>query len=406
MKKKIAITVAALCLMAAFMTVTSDAAISPHFMAVNDTLLPFSDSTMPYVSGGLILVPYGILAMAGVRSTASDDLEMVRLYISDLQADFFPSRGATEDGYGNSLGWPSSMKIGGSLYVPLYQVCEYFGIRFELIEVGRNVIPDKQIWVVRIISEASLTSSGFVNRYRNSMLNAYNEYYAAQPQASPTGGGEEPAEPPPDYSGVTVYLSFSGISSGSAEPILDLLSAGSVSGYPSCFFVSRSDIEENPGLVRRISAGGHAVGIYLDEGAPEEYLETSALLYEAAKIKTVLISAPAPDLSEEDAPDADGELSDSEEPAAAPPETAADAAAATANECGLIYWGVSWDVAHEEEIDEDRLADILPTGSGERWNLAFDCSERTASILPGILAYLRTYNYTVSFINETATPVR
>ena len=412
MKKKIAVVIVALCLMAAIIPTVSRAEISPHFIAVNDTLLPFNDNTMPYVSGGLILVPYNILSMAGVWSAVSENLDQVKLYRGNLQVDFFAARGVTQDRYGNSLDWPAAMRIGTGFYVPLHQVCEYFSLRYELIEVGRSVIPNRQIWVVRIISGAALSSSDFVTQYRNNMIAAYNDYYASLSSSSPGDTSQPPEEEtPPNYSDITIYLSFSDITAGSADRVLDLLDAGATSGYPSCFFVSEDDIVKNPGLIRKISAGGHTVGICLAEGTYEEYVKVSALLFEAAKIKTVLVTVcppetPAEENSDDDETPVDMVSDDNEEaPANELSDPAVEAAIATADEYGLVYCGISWNFGYEESNEEADVTENFPTNSGERWNLMFTCSESTASALPNVLTFLRVYDYSVSGIVETASPV-
>ena len=433
--KKIAIFVSvALCLVAAVLPTSSRAAISPHFMAVNDTLLPFEDANMPFISGGTILVPYNILSSAGVWSFVSGDSGRVLLYRGNRQADFSVGRGVTEDREGNALNWPPAQRIGVSTYVPLHQVCEYFGLAYELIEVGRNVIPDRQIWVVRIISGDALTSAEFVDQYRGDMIASYYGYYGPPPSPSSTTPpttpppGETPPEPPteeppPSYSDVAIYLSFYDISAGSAERILNQLGASAAPISPSCFFVSAGDIMKHPGLVRKISGSGHAIGVLLEEGTLEEYLEASALLFEAAKIKTVLISTHAPGKPENGQADAGaaplGETADAgeasaNEPAPADADTGgsvtdaaaqtAQAAIATAYAHGLIYWGASQSFGAVGDASESAVTDGLPTASGERRNLSFSCSDVTASMLPDVLSFLRTHEYAVTGIVETTAP--
>ena len=229
MRKMNVAIIIALCLSIAFIPTVSHAAVSPHFVAVNDTLLTFSDSTMPYVSGGVILVPYEILSIVGIWSLSSAGFDYVQLYRGSTQVNFYAERGVTEDQYGNVLAWPTTQRARGKFYVPLIQVCDYFGMSCEIIEVGRDVIPNRQIWLIRIISGAALSSSDFIARYRSEMLSAYNEYYGFSQPASPTPSEASPSppveEPPPDYSDVTVYLSFNDVTAGGAGGVLEMLDA-------------------------------------------------------------------------------------------------------------------------------------------------------------------------------------
>ena len=400
MKKSITIIIT-ICLIITLFPTVSQAAVTPHFIAVNDTLLPFGDDTMPNISGGAILVPYSVLASAGVGAVTFGSLDRVRLYRGSKQADIYAEQGLAEDGYGNALAWPSSKRENGKFYVPLHQVCNYFGLTYELIEVGRSVIPDTQIWVIRIISDARLNGSAFVAQYRSDMVAAYNAYYA-----SPTVNGvtsEPMEEPPPSYSDVTIFLSFHDLSAGDPVEILRALNAGPEPGYAPCFFASAKDIVGSSGLIRKLSGSGYQIGILLIEGTFGEYQEASALLFEAAKIRTVLISASA---------------------------SASEIAVEMAEARGLQYWGsvecdgleVEEDGEEEEEMSANSTAaqenassvpenmsatqiiEAFPTESGERYNLILPCSESTLSALPEVLEYLQAYEYTIAKINEIVAP--
>ena len=185
----------------------------------------------------------------------------------------------------------------------------------------------------------------------------------------------------PTYGDVTVYFSFHGLSAGSCASVLDLLYNQGAAMPPFCFFVSADDIKAAPGLIRKLYGSGHTVGIWLEEGTLREYLEVSALLFEAAKVKTVLVSA----------------------------NWATVAAARLADAYGLIFWGASQEpVPDGEDGEVDTEVDItetLPTESGERAMLSFDCSEGTAEILTDIFAHLKMFEYTIGTITETTIPM-
>ena len=384
MKKRIPAVLIALCLVAAFMPTVSRAAVTPYFMAINDTLLPFNDSTMPFVSGGEIFVPDKIFEGVNLFSIGSDSLEFVRLYGGTARyVDFYTARGVTEDQDGNVLPWPSAKRVGRRFYLPLRQVCDYFGFNYEINEVTRDIIPEQQMYVVRIISSALLNGPTFVGINRNAIRTAYNEYYAPPPPTpSPTPTSRPPAPPqivapPPRYDSVTIHLSFFDISAGSAGSILDLLDIQEESGYHSCFFVTGEDIAGDPGLIRRISGSGHMIGIWLREGTFAEYLETSVILFEAAKIRTVIVSA----------------------------DEAVERAVATANENRLVFWESAHSMVDYDEQSVTLITDSIPREDGARMNLLFSCSEGAASVLPGVYSYLRANEFTVSKITETVEPI-
>jgi len=381
MKKGIIAAIIALCLAILFIPAVSQAATTPYFVALNDTLLPFGDDTSPFVFGGEFFIYDKVLAGLDVVAIGSDSLEFIRLYRGTRYVDFYVSRGVTLDQHGNTLNWPAPRRIGNKHYVPLRHLCEYLGLTYQIVDIPSNIISDQQMYLVRIVSNALFNGPTFVGMNRTVIRAAYNDYYSAlQPPSPPPGVTTMPtptATPPPTYEDVTVHLSFFDVSAGSAEGILDLLDIQAESGFLPSFFVSGRDVAENPELIRRISGSGYTVGIWLEEGTYMEYLLVSDLLFEATKAKTVIVSA--------------GE--------------AAGAAAGMAAAFGLVFWESADSlIDHDEQTLTEITADI-PTESGARRNLLFACSEDSASILPGVYSFLKANEYTVVRITETVAPL-
>ena len=132
MKKRIVISLVIAGVIAAAAPVVSSAAVTPYFIAINDTLLDFNDEMMPYVSGGAILIPVRIFEVKipddgglKVYAIGSDKVEQLRLYQGiSRYVDFTttPGRTTTRDQNGNILDWPAARRIGDRFYVPLIQV--------------------------------------------------------------------------------------------------------------------------------------------------------------------------------------------------------------------------------------------------------------------------------------------
>ena len=385
MKRRIVALLIALILFTVFIPTVSNAVITPnYFIAVNDTLLPFGTDNMPYISSGEIFVPDKVLEGLGVYPISSVDWEFIRLYRGvSRYVDFYIASGIIEDQDGKTLYWPSARRVNRRFYVPLRQICDYFSLTYDIIEVPRDIIANEQMWIIRIISNASINNPTFVSLNRNLLRNAYNEYYAPEPTPLPPPPGTTPAppppvEPPPNFSDVTIHLSFYGVSEESATGILDLLDIQAAYGYHSCFFVDAGDIRDNPGLIRRISGSGHTIGILLTEGTYEQYLEASALLFEVAKIKTVIVLADEAVLTDRSVTD----------------------------ESELILWESSQSLIDYETQSVETITAAFPQASGARQNLVFSCSENAAAILPGIISYLRETHYIIERITETVTPLR
>ena len=395
MKKRFVVIIVLICVIAAILPLSSRAAIAPYFIAVNDTLLPFNIDNMPYMSGSEYFVPHGVFGGLSIWSVASS--EQVCIYIGSSRFVIFNmSSGLVEDQDGNILPWPSARRSGNRLYVPLNQVCGFFGLTAEILEVGRDIIQQEQVRVIRIRPTEGFTGingQSFVGVNRGALRTAFSAYYdsmfppstspGAPPSTQPsTPPGESPApppveEPPPKYDDVTIHHSFYNISAGGTDAILELLSGGETSNYHFCFFVSADDIRQNAGLVRKISGNGHSVGIRLAEGTFDEYYRVSELLFEAAKIKTVLVLV-------------DGESENVPE---------------IANGDGIILWKGVQSLVYDDTFSVDAVTEMLPTQSGARQNLVSSCSGITALMLSGILTYLRDNEYTVTNITETVPPL-
>jgi len=228
-KKRIAAILIALSLIAVLVPLASRAAISPYFMAVNDTLLPFRTDNMPYISGGEYFVPVKVFGGLGIYDVPSNESDFVRLYKGGKKyVDFHIARGVTENEDGNTLNWPPARKIGNRFYVPMRQVCDYFNLTYDIVEVPRDIISNEQMWVIRIISSANFNNPTFMSLNKNELRTAYNDYYAPPVTVSPPTADVTPVpppveEPPPDFSSVTIHLSFCDVTAESAGWILDLL---------------------------------------------------------------------------------------------------------------------------------------------------------------------------------------
>jgi hypothetical protein len=302
----------------------------------------------------------------------------------------------TKDQNENTINWPAAHRVDTRFYVPLKEVCEFFGLTYDIIEVSRDIIPDEQMVVVRIKSSAAVYSDrAFIYLNRDALRTAYNDYYHPSPP-SPTDTGSRPTGatpgvPPPTYRDVTMYLSFYAVSGGSAVKVVDTL-ADTAGGFHACFFVSGDDIKADPGLIRHLAGSGHTLGLWLEEGTYDEYLRVSALLFEAAKVKTILVSAGVAETGGDDGegtPDV--------------PDVAT-IAREMADVHGLLFWDATLRFETAESLTGG-ITEAFPTIAGERGNLLLECSAVPVGLLPGILAHLSEFEYATGRISETTKPV-
>jgi len=354
---------------------------------VNETLLPFNYSTMPIVLGSDIFVPATVFHGLDVWAVGFEDF--ARVYSRDNRfVDFHttPGDARTTNQDGLQLRWPHARSVNNRIYVPLRQVSDFFGLSFQVVEIPDSIISERQMHVVRITSGSSINDPTAVGMNRDGIRRGFEEHFAPPPlppsrppiigdDPPPPPQIEEPVELPPDYSDVTVYLSFFDISAGSVEWILGLFDMPET-GSHAAFFVSAEDIFLNPGMVRRISGTGHTLGIWLTEGTFEEYLRASAVLFEAAKVRTVIISA----------------------------SDAAEQARETAQAHNLIFWDSTESIV-DYEASLSAITATIPRASGARRNLLFSGNEAAATIFPGVYSYLRENIFTVERITETVEPL-
>jgi len=407
MKKRIALLLVFLCLAVVLEPAFSRAEDSPAFIAINDTILPFNDDYMPFAVGGMVYVPAIVFKDLNIYAEGSAETERMVMYTGAGSAMRFlefstrPGYTSVKDQNNNTLSWPAARRIGRRFYVPLRHVCEFFGLQVNAYEISRDIIPDRQISLVRIWTDISLSAQTLINRNRNALRAAYEQYYAPPVTPPPTvtpGGPDEPPpeidEPPPVYSDVSIFLSFYDVSAGSAEWIMDRLDIQATFGYHTCFFVSADDVLSDPGLIRRISGAGHTIGIRLKEGTLDEFNRTSELLFEATKIRTVLVTVIEETGSEDSGDDA------------AERETITVDVQLLSS--GLIVWGCSQNlnfINGSSEPDITGITDKIPTETGERYSLMFPCSEEAALVLPGVITFLTTYEYSLEKITETTDPI-
>ena len=395
MKKKIAVTLIAAIIVfgslsGMFFANTSREA---HFIAVNDTLLPFVERNMPMVVGGAYLVPHHVFEHLGIYSISSTRHERLELYRGGSQFVNFHTDGSglTTGSQNENLSWPAARRSGSVFYVPLRQVTHYFGLTYEIIEVGHDIIPHGRPMIIRIKSDDfSFNTETLRGRNAERLRTEFDRHFGiGQPQQPPPqiprppdNGANQPPQveipgPRQVFRDVLIYLSFYDFSAGLAERIVDVLDFPDLAFHAS-FFVTADEIMENPGLIRRIAGSGHTIGIMLSEGTEEEYLKASEILFEAAKVRTVII------MTDDDA---------------------AEIAEETAESLGLVIWGASRSFGADSAVSTSVVTGLFPTSRGQRANLKFACSENTAAILPGVLSFIRDY-YTLARITETVEPIR
>lgn len=371
MNRKITAIVIMLCLVLLMMTPAVKAAGTTFFTAINDTLLPLDNSKMPVVIGNLLYIPCNFFTDDELGVYCIPGGTQAVLYNTKKQLFYDTISGNVVDQDGNE-DYIAAVKKNGLIYVSVDQVCAFFGLTYDVIQ-------SEPAPVVRFKkgSVYYYTKEAFISANKTKMQRLYDNYVGQSGSPSVT---PEASPSPPAYPDISVYLSFYDVSGGGLARILETFEK---IAYKACFFVTADEIEDNADLLRRAACKGHTIGIFLTdltaESAYKEYKEASALLFEAAMVKTVIVTA----LGE-----------------------AAAAAEDMAKGKSLVFWRPTKYYDAEAKLTVAGVTGKLSTVKGTRESLYFACSERVSGILRPLLSYLSQYEYGVRRVTETSIPVR
>ncbi len=239
--------------------------------AVNDSILPLSDSTMPARLGGEVYVPYSVFSQLGVSASSSDGV--LDLSANGETLSFSPAEGYVYDQNLNSYSTPA-YSMNGTTYVPVKLCCGKFGLSYSTLAVAGET-------VLRVTDGSASSDSAFAAAKSGTIENTINSYKgissangssangSSSNGASSNGGTaakpdetsipkveEKPARKP-----ARVYLTFYGAPDKNTAAVLDTLRG---SGRTAAFFLPVKSADWTDDTVRRIAAEGHTLALLLD----------------------------------------------------------------------------------------------------------------------------------------------
>lgn len=278
-KRRLPALLALLAMLACLCPVPARASGSVYFTAAGSYVLPLSDSTMPFWTGGYLYIPTTVFTGSarealGISQVLNNAQNRVVLYSGGRSLTYELGNGHARDNDGVTY-YPGAVRRNGVVFVPAYSVSRCFDIVYSVIDVNRGSL----VWLRQ--PDYTLSDSLYADAARPTMESVYAEYLRAKEQASPpaassppASSGDKPAPPPEpaatELDGKRVFLCLEGGKDSGA-----LLEALDSYGVQAAFFFPPQEMESSGDLLRRMTAEGHSVGLLLDgtEGLLEEQME-------------------------------------------------------------------------------------------------------------------------------------
>lgn len=238
--------------------------------AVNDSILPLDESTMPARLGGETYVPYSVFTTLGVSASENDGV--LDLSANGETLSFSTAEGYVYDQNLNSYSTPA-YEMNGTVYVPVKLCCAKFGFTYSSLTLqGENVL--------RVADSSAQSDSAFIAAHTKVIENTIDDYKGntSKPDRSDSNSNtntnsrpttpevdnntieipkveEKPAKKP-----IRVYLAYYGAPNENTAAVLDNLHDA---GRQAAFFLPTDTSKWDDDLVRRIAAEGHTVAFLL-----------------------------------------------------------------------------------------------------------------------------------------------
>ena len=242
---------------------------SVYFTAINDNVMPLTDATMPFWSGGFLYIHGSVFTgylreSIGVSYTYNSSKQIAALYAvgkSNKSLVFDLATGQTQDRSGTVYANRPAIKRGGEVFVPAALVAEYFELTYSVIGV-----PGGHLVRLRTPGDSPLSDAVFADAASYTMRDRYEDYLKNQAQAQLPGtpeGGEV-------FEGKRIYLNFRAAQPLQVTGLLDILDRQKSQG---AIFCTEEFLRAEGGLLRRMTATGQSVGICVDGSAETPILD-------------------------------------------------------------------------------------------------------------------------------------
>lgn len=293
MKRRAALVLLAVLMALGLSTLSAAAGRSVYFLAVNDTVLPLSDETMPFWENGYLYIPSTIFAgdvykELEIGYIPNQSRQLLVLYTAGKSLHFPLGESYAQDTSGNSY-YPGAVERNGIAFVPAALVAEFFDLSYSVTSVTGSgaVSSEDRGWLVWLRQGSyNLTAAQFADAAVPQMRARYDQYVKSketQSEEVPT----VPEETEESFPGKSVYLCLEASDGAQVEAVLDVLD---VQGARAAFYCTEEFLNEEGGLLRRMAATGQTIGILADGEDPlEQVRRGNEALYAATCGKTRMV---------------------------------------------------------------------------------------------------------------------
>ena len=185
-----------LCLLLAFQLSLSPARAADrvYFTAAGSYILPLSDNTMPFWSGGYVYIASSIFTgrgreALGVSQVFNSDQDRLVLYGGGRSLTYDFTANCALDGDGAAY-YPGAIRRGGVIFVPASTVSRYFDLVYSIIEVDQG----SMVWL-RTPSYGT-SDKIYVDAAQYTVNSIYADYIRAKGDSRPGEGGPDGSSQP------------------------------------------------------------------------------------------------------------------------------------------------------------------------------------------------------------------
>ena len=251
-----------------------------YFVAAGENVLPLSDATMPFWSGGYLYIASSIFTgiareALNIGRSRNDKEKLVVLYSGSRAKSlwFEWEKDCAYDVDGNVF-YPGAIYRNDEVYVPVSLVARFFDLQYSVNKVKSRVngepIQGDLAWIRK--PGNVLTDKYFMDAASSVITNRYEDYLKDKEKEQEQQGISSPgtAQTPAgvDIEGKRIYLCIT--AGADTSVLLDTLDQYSAQ---AAFFCTPEFMEQQGDLLRRMMATGQTIGILADAGDETQTVE-------------------------------------------------------------------------------------------------------------------------------------